>query len=366
MGKTAELKAPLPNAVASKKFSKQVLKWFDVHGRKHLPWQQNPTAYRVWISEIMLQQTQVTTVIPYFEKFMTSFPGLQDLANATQDEVLQHWSGLGYYARGRNLHKAAVTVMEKHQGELPLTIEELVDLPGIGRSTAGAILSLAHGKPTPILDGNVKRVLCRHFVIDGWYGKTEVERHLWQLADALTPVRQTGAFNQAMMDLGATLCTRSSPDCERCPLQKSCEGFAKGTPTDWPHRKPKKEKPKRQTWMTLIEDPEGAVLLERRPPSGIWGGLWGFPQFETRAEALDFAVGLGAFNNDDVNQWGDIEHTFSHFQLQIKPLHIRVQKTGTASVADDKGRLWYNNGALPGGLAAPVSKLLNALKNSLV
>lgn len=344
-----------------RKFSSAVLKWFEQHGRKHLPWQQDVNPYRVWVSEIMLQQTQVTTVIPYFDKFMQRFPDVEALAQATQDQVLQHWSGLGYYARGRNLHKAAQQIVEQHQGRFPQTLEGLIALPGIGRSTAGAVLSLACGKDTSILDGNVKRVLCRHFTVDGWYGNSAVEKHLWQLTDALTPSVRTGEYNQAMMDLGATLCTRSSPRCDRCPVVKSCLATATGVPANWPHKKPKKEKPQRKTWMLIVEDPAGDLLMERRPPSGIWGGLWGFPQFESSDAALEYAKKLGTIHSDD-RSWPTVEHTFSHFHLQINPLHVRL-KTSAQKVMD-REQVWHRPGSELGGFAAPVSQLLAVLAKS--
>ena len=220
------------SSTAQKQFAKAVLHWFDQFGRKTLPWQQEVTPYRVWISEIMLQQTQVTTVIPYYKRFMQSFPTLMALAQASQDNVLDHWTGLGYYARGRNLHKSARVIVEQYDGELPNTVEALEQLPGIGKSTAGAIVSLGVGRWAPILDGNVKRVLSRHYAVDGWYGKTAVQKKLWRLSEQLTPVKRSGHFNQAMMDLGATVCTRSNPHCAICPISKTCRALATGTPTD--------------------------------------------------------------------------------------------------------------------------------------
>ena len=356
------LNTNLPAPASCRKFSDAVLKWFESHGRKHLPWQQNPTPYRVWVSEIMLQQTQVATVVPYFEKFMSSFPDVEALAAATQDQVLQHWSGLGYYARGRNLHAAATIVAEQHNGVFPVTIEGLVALPGIGRSTAGAILSLANGQPASILDGNVKRVLCRHYQVDGWYGQSAVEKYLWSLTDAVTPLVQTAEYNQAMMDLGATLCTRSSPACKRCPLQKTCGATRTGQPTDWPHKKPKKDKPHRTTWMLIMEDVNGAVLMERRPPSGIWGGLWGFPQFDSKAAALSHAKEFGP-KQSSVSQWSPVQHTFSHFHLKITPVYVRVPPRNANEVLENQC-VWYLPGTELGGFAAPVSQLLEKLANS--
>ncbi len=283
-------------------FQQNVLRWFDQHGRKDLPWQQNPTPYRVWVSEIMLQQTQVKTVIPYYGKFMASFPTLKSLADASTDEVLAHWSGLGYYARARNLHKAAQLAMAQSEtasaqspkrqlprgqlpeGQLPDTLESLMALPGIGRSTAGAILSLALKQPHPILDGNVKRVLARHFAVDGWPGKTAVLNELWQLSETYTPsagqktVRDTHKFNQAMMDLGAMICTRTKPQCHSCPLMESCKGYQSGKPENYPGKKPPKTTPVKTTVMLVLRNPAGDILLYQRPAKGIWGGLWSLPE----------------------------------------------------------------------------------------
>ncbi|OED39303.1 A/G-specific adenine glycosylase [Chromatiales bacterium (ex Bugula neritina AB1)] len=356
----------MPGAVECKRFSTQVLKWFDKHGRKHLPWQQCPDAYSVWVSEIMLQQTQVATVIPYYEKFMARFPAVEDLAAADQDEVLRLWSGLGYYARGRNLHKAARLVCSEYSGRIPSAIDELVALPGVGRSTAGAIRSLAFGKVASILDGNVKRVLCRHFAVDGWYGQASVQQYLWRISDVLTPVKRTGPFNQAMMDLGATLCTRSSPRCDSCPLKKSCKALASGTPTQWPHKRIRAEKPLRKTLMLLLEDSEGHVKLERRPATGIWGGLWCFPQFEQMNDLLSYARKNGEFENAQVVSWSEFTHTFSHFQLVITPVHIRLNLNRVSSVQEIDSSVWVSEGATPGGLPAPVTRLLNTLRESLV
>ena len=232
-------------------FSDRVLHWFDAHGRKHLPWQQQISAYRVWVSEIMLQQTQVTTVIGYFERFMQRFPDVVTLANAPQDDVLHLWTGLGYYARARNLHKAAQQIATDHGGEFPQTLEQVMALPGIGRSTAGAILSIACGKSHPILDGNVKRVLARYYAIEGWPGKRAVEDTLWQHATENTPATRTNHYTQAMMDLGAMICTRSKPACDKCPLQSDCIAYAQGKQNEYPGKKPKKTLPVKSTVMWI-------------------------------------------------------------------------------------------------------------------
>ena len=346
-------------------FATAVLDWFDRHGRTDLPWQQQPTPYRVWVSEIMLQQTQVGVVIPYFERFMTRFPDLAALAAAEQDDVLHLWSGLGYYARARNLHRAAQTVAERHRGELPTDIDTLQTLPGIGRSTAGAILSLALGQHHPILDGNCKRVLARCFGVDGWPGRSAVLKELWRLAEALTPADGVGRFNQAMMDLGATLCTRSTPECQRCPLTERCVGLRQGNPVAYPAPKPKRSNPVRRTRMLLVIDPNGRVLLERRPPSGLWGGLWTPPELTSDRDAHDWChtqLGIGGARLEIRPRR---RHTFSHFELDFEPL-LAWLRTPPAVVADSATRAWIDPAA-PGniGLPAPIRRLLDDIAASM-
>lgn len=358
----SDLQSPL-NGQAN--FSERVLLWFEQHGRKHLPWQQHKTPYRVWVSEIMLQQTQVTTVIPYYERFMQRFPSLQALAEAPEDDVLSHWSGLGYYARARNLHKCAQLAVKQFAGDLPHDMDELITLPGIGRSTAGAILSLSLDQPHPILDGNVKRVLARYFAVDGWPGKTDVLNRLWCLSEAVTPDVSTAEFNQAMMDLGATLCTRTRPACERCPLAVDCRGLAIGDPVRFPGKKLKKETPVKSTTMLALSNSEGAMLLERRPPSGIWGGLWSLPEVDD-VKAIDgwlLAAGLKA--TELPYSVARFRHTFSHYHLDIDVQALNVA-VSDAAVLEARDRVWYNSGQLPGGVAAPVTKILNKLVGELL
>ncbi len=359
-------KSPPSTPIAASQFSDRVLQWFDKHGRKNLPWQQNPTPYRVWVSEIMLQQTQVTTVIPYFERFLASFPDVQSLAGASQDQVLAHWSGLGYYARARNLHKAAKAVVDEFNGAFPTTVDGLVQLPGIGRSTAGAIVSLANGDYASILDGNVKRVLCRAFAVDGWPGKASVQKRLWALTESITPEQRTGEFNQAMMDLGATLCTRSSPACQRCPLQSDCRAYAAANPTRWPFKKPKVDKPERDVWMLIARDRKRGVLLYRRPPAGLWGGLWGLPEYQTADDLLAAARKFARFTPDDVCHWDVLKHSFTHFNLSIHPVHIDLNSASPSTIMDGEEIVWFGGGQLPGGLAAPVAKLLNLATESML
>lgn len=344
-------------------FSSRVLDWFDVHGRKDLPWQQNINPYRVWVSEIMLQQTQVQTVIPYFERFMTSFPTTRALAAAHRDDVLAHWSGLGYYARARNLHAAAKILCDTHGGVFPDELEAVQALPGIGRSTAGAILALAMGQRQPILDGNVKRVLARHAAIPGWPGQAEVANALWQQAGERTPSRRVDHYTQAIMDLGATLCTRSKPGCGQCPVAADCVALATDTVAEYPGRKAKKSKPLRKTTM-LLAVAENAVYLERRPASGIWGGLWSFP--ETDAGAVDARCDALAGEADVVReQWQALRHSFSHFDLDIEPLVLRLN-SAKMTVADGNDSIWYQlDQPPPVGIAAPVQKLIDRLSDRL-
>ncbi len=269
-----------------KKFNSAVLAWFERHGRKDLPWQQGLSPFRVWVSEIMLQQTQVATVIPYYQRFMTRFPDLQSLATAPIDAVLHHWSGLGYYARARNLHKTAQMIQHQYQGVFPSSVASLCELPGIGRSTAGAICSIAYQQPAAILDGNVKRVLSRVHAFEGWPGNARVAKQLWEYAETYTPVERTGEYNQAMMDLGATLCLRSKPLCPACPVSQQCKAFQQGNQQDYPGKKPKRKQPVKQVQMLMIQNPRGELLLQHRPPQGIWGGLWSFPELNAEADSL--------------------------------------------------------------------------------
>lgn len=339
-------------------FSRQVLDWYQRFGRKTLPWQQEKTPYKVWLSEVMLQQTQVATVIPYFERFMARFPTVADLAAAPLDEVLHLWTGLGYYARARNLHKAAIMVVEKHGGKFPENFEEVADLPGVGRSTAGAILSLSLGKHFPILDGNVKRVLARCYAVAGWPGKKEVEKRLWKISEEVTPADGVSQFNQAMMDLGAMVCTRSKPKCEICPLNLGCIAWANGSWANYPGKKPKQTLPERTGWMLMMQREE-KVWLEQRPPVGLWGGLFCFPQFATRVELQQWLQQRG-IDATPLSQGIAFRHTFSHFHLDIVPMWLKLPQA--SAVMDEPAGLWYNLAQPPSvGLAAPVERLLQQL-----
>ncbi|MGI9302424.1 MAG: A/G-specific adenine glycosylase [Gammaproteobacteria bacterium] len=338
-------------------FSARLLGWYERHGRKNLPWQQPATPYRVWVSEIMLQQTQVATVIPYFERFIKRFPDALSLAGAELDDVLRHWSGLGYYARARNMHKAAVLIRETHAGELPQDIDALTALPGIGRSTAGAILSLASGKREPILDGNVKRVLARHCAIDGW--SSAATRKLWELAEHFTPHDRVANYTQAIMDLGATVCLRRSPRCDVCPVSECCVARQQGRQHELPTRKPGKPLPVRETFMLMAVNDVGEVLLERRPPQGIWGGLLSFPELADEKECVDWCERSVGVPPERLECWPQVTHSFTHFQLRITPVRIGAARKDL--VMDGDRWVWYNVASPQGGLAAPVERLLSRL-----
>ncbi|MFC3283263.1 A/G-specific adenine glycosylase [Litchfieldella rifensis] len=340
-------------------FQRRLLSWFDRHGRKTLPWQHDKTPYRVWVSEIMLQQTQVTTVIPYYERFMARFPDVRALAAASQDEVLHLWTGLGYYARGRNLHKAARMVVDEHGGEFPVhSLEAMAALPGIGRSTAGAIISISTGRRALILDGNVKRVLTRLHGVAGWPGRPQVERVLWRLAERYTPSERLPHYTQAMMDLGATVCSRGKPSCLLCPFEDVCTAHARGEERRFPESKPKKALPERQAVMLLLQDAQGRVLLEQRPSVGLWGGLWCFPQFDD-GEALQAWLDTHAPDAEVEAGWNAFTHTFSHFRLVIIPQPARCRR---APAVNDAGSLWYDPDRPANvGLASPVKALLASL-----
>jgi A/G-specific adenine glycosylase len=341
-------------------FAGRVLDWYDRHGRTELPWQNPATPYRVWISEIMLQQTRVETVRGYFERFVARFPDVRVLAAADPDEVLALWSGLGYYARARNLHRAARTVVDEHGGELPDDLEALIALPGIGRSTAGAIQSLGRGRAHAILDGNVKRVLARHAGIEGWPGRTPVQRALWAEAEARTPRARTAAFNQAMMDLGAMICLRR-PLCAACPVAQDCTARLDQRTVELPAARPKRSVPQRETVALVLQRPsDGAILLERRPPAGIWAGLWSLPEFDDESGLSQWlAARLG---DVDAEALGAVEHAFTHFRLRIHPRRVLAEPP--PAVADDDGHGWYGLDSAPGGLPAPIRRLADQLVGS--
>ncbi|MCX4188567.1 A/G-specific adenine glycosylase [Methylophaga sp. OBS4] len=341
-------------------FAQQLLHWFDKFGRKDLPWQQQPSPYHVWLSEIMLQQTQVATVIAYYQRFTACFPDIYSLAKASQDTVLAQWSGLGYYARARNLHKAARIVVSDYGGNMPANLEALMALPGIGRSTAGAILTLAYHQPFPILDGNVKRVLCRFDAVEGWPGNKQIENQLWQRAEQLLPEKRIANYIQAQMDLGATLCTRTRPDCEHCPLQQNCQAYQTGEPTRFPTPKPKKTIPVRHTHWLVLQNDIGEVLLQQRPQQGIWGGLWSFPELTDMGEIGDFCqqqLQLTLLNQQAVTP---LQHVFTHFKLNIQPHLLQCKPAGVAE--KDYGNWYKIEDTFKLGLPAPVKSFLKSLQ----
>lgn len=341
-----------------------MLAWFEQYGRKDLPWQRDPSPYRVWVSEIMLQQTRVAVVLPYFELFLARFPSVADLAAADRDQVLYLWSGLGYYARARNLHRAAGLIVADYGGHFPHDIRRLQDLPGIGRSTAGAILSLALGQRHPILDGNAKRVLARCFAVPGWPGRGPVLRRLWELVEACTPKQEVRAYNQAIMDLGATLCTRHEPGCGRCPLAHGCMARLAGEPMAFPEPKPRTTLPVRDARLLVVRNPAGEVLLERRPPTGIWGGLWSLPECGPGQDAADWCrQHLGVLPHR-VEVLPARRHTFSHFLLDIRPLQVELQSESEA-VADVDRAFWCDpRRPSTVGLAAPIARILREITDT--
>jgi len=345
-----------------------LLNWYAKAGRKTLPWQQPRTPYRVWVSEIMLQQTQVNTVIPYFQKFMARFPDIPSLARATEDEVFSLWTGLGYYRRARFLRQTALRVVQMHDAKLPADLDALMALPGIGRSTAGAILSLGYQQSAPILDGNVKRVLTRLFAIDTWPGETKTLTRLWDLATQLTPQLDVADYNQALMDLGALVCTRGQPNCSRCPLQTACQAYAQGNQNQLPISKPKKALPVRQGKLALLVDGQSNVLLMRRPHTGVWSGLWSFPELPDNvniATWLDDAFTCELITQRELTPF---RHTFTHFHWDLTPIYMEVQPQMLAEdKVDGAVSRWFSPktwGSV--GLPQPVQRLLQALGEGLL
>ena len=349
-------------------FADRLLAWYDVHGRKHLPWQDNPTPYRVWVSEVMLQQTQVATVIPYFTRFMERFPSVQELAGAPIDEVLHLWTGLGYYARARNLKRCAQALVADHGGEFPQDLASVMALPGIGRSTAGAILALSRGIRNPILDGNVKRVLSRVFGLAGDPGKPSVLKVLWKQAEDCTPAARVAAYTQAIMDLGATLCTRSRPACTVCPMNDRCVAAREGRQAELPGRKQRRERKSREMTLLIAESGTGTsreVLLERRPAPGIWGGLWSPPEFESESAALDWCRREIGETERATEMLEPIDHAFTHFDLRLNPIRVVCRRAD--AVNDSSERLWYSL-TRPSriGLPQPIRQLFERLRTGPV
>ena len=339
-------------------FAPRLLEWFDSHGRHDLPWQHPRTPYRVWLSEIMLQQTQVRVVVPYFERFIAALPDVRALAATSQDQVLALWSGLGYYARARNLHAAARHCVARHDGELPRDPAALVALPGIGRSTAGAILAQAWGDRHPILDGNVKRVLARYHGVGGWPGTPSVEKQLWLHAAAHVPESRLADYTQAQMDFGATLCTRFDPDCIACPLQAGCVALQSGRVAELPTPRPGKPLPERSAVVLLARDDNARVLLQRRPSTGVWAALWSLPEAADIGSARDWFDRHVAGDYESGKSVAPVAHAFTHYRLQLQPLcwegvAMRPQ------VADNDDLRWFDRAQLDSlGIPAPIRKLL--------
>ena len=347
--------------MAAKKasFAQRLITWQRTHGRHDLPWQ-GADVYRVWLSEIMLQQTQVITVIPYYQSFVATFPTIAALAAATEEQVLAHWSGLGYYARGRNLHRAAQLIAEKHRGEFPQVFDDIIALPGIGRSTAAAICALAFHQHHAILDGNVKRVLARYYGIVGWTGDKKVEAQLWQQAEILLPKRDVAIYIQAQMDMGATLCTRSKPKCSECPVQADCIAYQSNRVEELPTSRPRKVIHESNAALLMIMSGRN-ILLEKRPPQGIWGGLWCLPQLDDgNGVVTDYVQQNGMVVNERI-ELAELTHTFTHFKLHITPVLLRVEKKPLR--VKEAGSMWLEVGeALNAAIPTPVRFLLKQLR----
>lgn len=342
----------LGEVMARASFAPRLLQWFDQHGRSGLPWQSPRTPYRVWLSEIMLQQTQVAAVIPYFERFVARFPDLATLAAADSDEVMRHWAGLGYYARARNLHAAAKQIVAGHGGVFPEGFDAIVALKGVGRSTAAAIVAQAYDTPAAILDGNVKRVLCRWAGIEGHPGEADVNAKLWALAESLLPEARAADYVQAQMDLGATLCTARKPACERCPLAADCAAHLSRRTAELPTRKPRKERPHREAWLILASDAHGRILLEQRPGAGLWGGLWCPPVIalgDDRAQQLRTRFGIALADEENGET---IEHQFTHFDLSLHPLRARAEWLANVIAEPTPPIAWHHPQALRDGVVA--------------
>lgn len=351
-------------------FADALIAWQKQHGRHQLPWQRTRDAYRIWLSEIMLQQTQVATVIPYYARFLERFPDVAALAAAPAEEVMAHWSGLGYYTRARNLHRCAQQVVEQYAGQFPRDPEQLAALPGIGPSTAAAIAAFAYGARAAIMDGNVKRVFCRVFGIEGFPGQAAVEKELWQRAAALLPVRDIEAYTQGLMDLGATVCTRTRPACERCPMQSRCIAHATERTAELPARKPKKAIPEKSTIMLVVVH-DGDILMEQRPPKGIWGGLLSLPELDRLSIAPvsddlpgQLALALSSFGAiESVQPLAGFVHGFTHYRLSVAPVQVRLRERHQMAAQSDyqwRALADINSAALP----SPVRKLLSALSHN--
>lgn len=337
---------------SNKDFSKALLRWASRHGRRHLPWQRAVTPYRIWVSEVMLQQTQVATASDYFARFVNKFPSVRALAKADLDEVLTLWAGLGYYSRARNLHKAACLMCDRHGSKVPNDLQALQKLPGIGRSTAGAVFAIGFSGDAAILDGNVKRILARYFAVEGYVGETAVAKTLWRHAESLTPAGRAGDYAQAIMDLGALLCTKKAPACVKCPVRRGCLAFSQGRQMQLPSPKPKRPRPVRKAFVLLLQSNKG-IALERRPPKGIWGGLWSLPEMQS-SQGWPLWFKSGSHRSELLEV---IYHDFTHFRLQLVPVSVRVSRPAPRIPSD---MMWYRPRHAV-GMPAPIKKLLHKL-----
>lgn len=343
--------------IQGSQFSTPLLNWFREHGRHELPWQYQPTPYTVWISEIMLQQTQAKTVIPYFNRFIKRFPDIISLAESNIDEVLSLWAGLGYYARGRNLHQLAQIIHTEHDDQLPADKAKLLALPGIGESTSSAIMALAFGQRHVILDGNVKRVLSRFYVINGWPGRSAITRQLWQLAEKNTPTENVAEYTQAIMDLGAMVCTPSKPKCHNCPVAQDCIAKQQQLQHQYPTPRVKKKIPLRKIILLLLQKKSGEILLQRRPPVGVWGGLWCFPECPHNEDIKNWLLVATGFSGTIIKRMPVIIHTLTHFRMEISPVLMRIKKCHQIKETDDQ-RWYLSHDALKSGIPTPVKNIL--------
>jgi A/G-specific adenine glycosylase len=339
-------------------FSQKLINWHQVHGRHNLPWQTDQTPYRVWISEIMLQQTQVATVIPYFKKFILKFPTIKSLASAQEDDVLQLWTGLGYYSRARNIVKTAHIIQTLHLGEFPTEVDLLIELPGIGRSTAGAIISLALEAKAAILDGNVKRVLARYHGISGWPGHGKIEKKFWTVAEASLPDKDYRTYSQSLMDLGATLCTSTTPECTRCPLRKGCHAKKNHVINNFPGKKPHQIIKRQNFFFIMVINKLGNILLQKQPGKGVWGGLWSFPKATNKKDCDIFLNDLFTVKWQKVKEMDTFQHRLTHLEFRITPLLF--SSSATTKEAELTSNLkWHNiHRTISVGLPSPVKKLI--------
>ena len=351
--------SPATPGVAAGSFAGRLLAWWDVHGRKNLPWQRERTPYRVWVAEIMLQQTQVSTVVPYFERFVARFPDIESLARAELDEVLHLWSGLGYYARARNLHRAAGVVVREHGGAFPDRLAVVQGLPGVGRSTAAAIVAQSHGRRAAILDANVKRVLARRHRVAGAVSSAATLDELWRLAESHTPSERVTDYTQAIMDLGATVCRRTRPRCSACPGSRRLPGACgRRSRAAIRRRPPRRKRRLERSRFFVVVDPGGACLVEQRPPDGIWGGLWSPPERDAGESVNGFLeqAGIAADLVDQVQQAGVFRHGFTHYDLDVEPVYVRL-RSRPAAVREGAGR-WIDPADHRLGLSTVAARLV--------